>query len=71
MVKDNGIGIPKNIQGQIFDKFTRAKRQGTAGEPTTGLGMYLTKRIIELHDGSIEVESDGESGTSFSVFLPL
>ncbi|AOM78791.1 ATP-binding protein [Pedobacter steynii] len=71
VVKDNGIGIPKNIQEQIFDKFTRAKRQGTAGEPTTGLGMYLTKRIIELHDGSIEVESDGESGTSFSVFLPL
>lgn len=71
VVKDNGIGIPENIQGQIFDKFTRAKRPGTAGEPTTGLGMYLTKRIVELHDGSIKVESDGKNGTSFSIFLPL
>ncbi|RQO74641.1 hypothetical protein DBR43_04445 [Pedobacter sp. KBW06] len=71
VVKDNGIGIPENIQGQIFDKFTRAKRPGTAGEPTTGLGMYLTKRIVELHDGSIQVESDGKNGTSFSIFLPL
>lgn len=71
VVKDNGIGIPENIQGQIFDKFTRAKRPGTAGEPTTGLGMYLTKRIVELHDGSIQVESDGKNGTCFSIFLPL
>lgn len=71
VVKDNGIGIPENIQEQIFDKFTRAKRRGTAGEPTTGLGMYLTKQIVELHDGSIEVESDGKSGTSFSILLPI
>ncbi|MCV9926429.1 ATP-binding protein [Flavobacterium sp. LS1R49] len=71
VVKDNGIGIPKNLQDHIFDKFTQAKRMGTGGEQTTGLGMYLTKQIVELHGGTIEMESDGESGTSFLIFLNL
>lgn len=70
-IKDNGIGIPKKIQNEIFEKFTRAKRMGTAGEPTTGLGMYLTKQIVELHGGSIHVESNGQSGTSFLIVLSL
>lgn len=71
VIKDNGIGIPKEIQEQIFDKFTKAKRAGTAGEPTTGLGMYLTKQIVELHDGIIGLESDGKTGTSFTILLNL
>lgn len=71
VVKDDGIGIPENLQEQIFDKFTQAKRMGTAGEHTTGLGMYLTKQIVELHGGTIELESDGKSGTSFSILLNL
>jgi two-component system, OmpR family, phosphate regulon sensor histidine kinase PhoR len=71
IIKDYGIGIPKKLQGQIFDKFTRAKRTGTDGEPTTGLGMYLTKQIVELHGGSISLESDGKTGTSFCIFLNL
>ncbi len=69
IIKDNGIGIPADIQEHIFDKFTRARRTGTAGEATTGLGMYLTKQIVELHGGSIELESDGQSGTSFTILL--
>lgn len=71
VIEDNGIGIPVNIQEQIFDKFTRAKRNGTAGEPTTGLGMYLTKQIVELHNGIIALKSDGKTGTSFTVLLAL
>ncbi len=70
IVGDTGIGIPKTMQEKIFDKFTEARRPGTAGEPTTGLGLYLTKTIIESHGGTIDMESDGKTGTSFTVSLP-
>ncbi|HWK59478.1 MAG TPA: ATP-binding protein [Parapedobacter sp.] len=70
VVRDTGIGIPEHMRERIFDKFTKARRPGTAGEPTTGLGLYLTKTIIELHGGTIEMESDGKTGTSFIVSLP-
>lgn len=70
IVQDTGIGIPEAMRENIFDKFTKAKRPGTAGEPTTGLGLYLTKTIIESHGGTIDMESDGKTGTSFIVSLP-
>ena len=70
VVRDTGIGIPDHMRERIFDKFTKARRSGTAGEPTTGLGLYLTKTIIESHGGTIEMESDGKTGTSFIVSLP-
>lgn len=70
VVRDTGIGIPEHMRERIFDKFTKARRPGTAGEPTTGLGLYLTKTIIESHGGTIEMESDGKTGTSFIVSLP-
>lgn len=70
IVRDTGIGIPETMREKIFDKFTKAKRPGTAGEPTTGLGLYLTKTIIESHGGTIDMESDGKTGTSFIVSLP-
>lgn len=70
VVRDTGIGIPDHMREWIFDKFTKARRPGTAGEPTTGLGLYLTKTIIEAHGGTIEMESDGKTGTSFIVSLP-
>ncbi len=71
VVRDTGIGIPEAMREKIFDKFTKAKRPGTAGEPTTGLGLYLTKTIIESHGGTIDMESDGKTGTSFVVSLPV
>lgn len=71
VVKDNGIGIPKNMQDRVFDRFTKARRTGTAGEKTTGLGMYITKQIIELHGGSIQLESEESTGTSLSIFLDV
>ena len=70
VVQDTGIGVPKAMQEKIFDKFTKAKRPGTSGEPTTGLGLYLTKTVIESHGGTIGMESDGQSGTRFIVSLP-
>lgn len=71
VVKDNGIGIPALLQDRIFDRFTTARRIGTAGEKTTGLGMYITKQIIELHGGTIQLESDEQTGTCISIFLDI
>ena len=71
IIRDTGIGISKSMQEKIFDKFTKAKRPGTAGEPTTGIGLYLTKIIIESHGGSIHMESDGQTGSCFTVALPV
>ncbi|OYW79022.1 MAG: hypothetical protein B7Z27_06350, partial [Sphingobacteriia bacterium 32-37-4] len=71
IVKDNGIGIPEYLQGKIFDLFTTAKRKGTAGEKSYGLGLAICKKIVEVHEGFIHVESKEGVGSSFIVKLPL
>lgn len=71
IVKDNGIGIPEYLQGKIFDLFTTAKRKGTAGEKSYGLGLAICKKIVEVHEGYIHVESKEGLGSSFIVKLPL
>lgn len=71
IVKDNGIGIPEYLQGKIFDLFTTAKRKGTAGEKSYGLGLAICKKIVEVHEGFIHVESKDGQGSSFIVKLPL
>jgi signal transduction histidine kinase len=69
-IKDNGIGIPAAMQNQIFDPFTPARRKGTGGEQAFGLGLYISKQIIEAHGGSISFISAPGSGTTFYVKLP-
>lgn len=70
-VSDQGIGIkPENLE-KIFDKFTSAKRVGTSGEYTTGLGLYITWQIISLHSGTISAYSDGKAGSTFRVRFAL
>jgi two-component system sensor histidine kinase VicK len=66
-VSDTGIGIPEPLQKSVFNKFTKANRQGTKGEATTGLGLYIVKQIIDLHKGKIWLESKENEGTSFYV----
>lgn len=68
-VKDFGIGIPKNKQKLVFDLFTEAKQQGTEGEKAFGLGLSITKKIVEQHEGKIWLESNN-SGTCFFIRLP-
>lgn len=68
-VSDTGIGIPEALQGNIFHKFTRLNRQGTEGEHTTGLGLYIVKQMVDLHQGKIWVESQENVGTTFFVEL--
>ena len=70
-VKDQGIGIPESIQPSIFNKFTKAKRKGTAGEQTTGLGLFIAKRIVDRHNGKIWFESVENEGSTFYVRIPL
>lgn len=68
-ILDAGIGIPENIQSEIFDDFTTARRSGTSGEPSTGLGLSLTKRCIEDHGGKIYFKSTEGKGSKFYVTL--
>jgi two-component system sensor histidine kinase VicK len=69
-VEDTGIGIPAAIQPFIFDKFTKARRPGIHGEPTTGLGLSIIKTIIEWHNGRIWFVSAEEKGTTFFIQIP-
>jgi two-component system NtrC family sensor kinase len=66
-IKDNGPGIPSNIQEKIFDPFFTTKDEGKG----TGLGLSICQRIIQDHGGSITVESVPGSGASFLVSLPV
>lgn len=69
-VKDTGIGIPDNVKDKVFNMFTEAKRPGTSGEKSFGLGLSISKQIIESHSGKIWFESDVKTGTTFFIDLP-
>jgi PAS domain S-box-containing protein len=70
-VADNGMGIPADELGSLFDRFVRASNARTAGLPGTGLGLAVVKAITELHGGSVEVRSVMEHGTVFTIYLPV
>jgi two-component system, OmpR family, sensor histidine kinase VicK len=70
-ISDNGIGIPLAMQSEVFNKFTTAKRRGTQGESTTGLGLFISKRIVDVHQGQIWLDSKQDEGTTFYIRLPL
>lgn len=70
-VQDHGIGIPDNLKDKIFDPFTEAKRAGTSGEQPFGLGLSISKQIIEAHNGKIWFESEENLGTVFFIELPV
>ena len=69
-IADNGIGIPADMQPFLFDKFTKARRQGIHGETTIGLGMSIIKTIVEWHNGHIWFESTEGKGTTFYIEIP-
>lgn len=70
-VRDHGIGIPEGMKDKLFDLFTEAKRPGTAGEQSFGMGLAISRQIVEAHDGRIWLESQPGQGTTFFVELPL
>ncbi len=69
-VKDTGIGIPGSLISHVFDKFYRShrSRENTVG---TGLGLYITKGIIESHGGAIVARSEEGHGSTFAFTLPI
>jgi signal transduction histidine kinase len=69
-VQDHGIGIPDNMKEKVFNMFTDAKRPGTIGEKSFGLGLSISKQIIEKHNGKIWFESEVDKGTTFYISLP-
>jgi len=69
-IADTGIGIPTDSQPFIFDKFYRVTNADLESKGT-GLGLAISQRIIEAHQGRIEVESKLGNGSTFTVFLPL
>jgi signal transduction histidine kinase len=70
-VKDRGPGIPADEQSSIFDPFYRGRRAVEDQVHGTGLGLSLTKKIVEAHHGSITVRSEPGAGTEFVVRIPL
>jgi signal transduction histidine kinase/HPt (histidine-containing phosphotransfer) domain-containing protein len=70
-VKDSGIGIPKEHIGKIFESFTQAGDDITRKFGGTGLGLTIVKKLIELQNGNIEVESTPGMGTTFSFTIPF
>ncbi|WP_214070016.1 HAMP domain-containing sensor histidine kinase [Mucilaginibacter sp. dw_454] len=68
-IKDFGMGIPERLLPYIFDRFSRASRQGVRGEESVGLGLSIVKQIVEKHGGSIEVVSTEKEGTTFTIHM--
>ena len=69
-IEDTGIGIPKEAQVHIFDKFFRAKNALLMETEGTGLGLFIAKAIIEKHGGRIWFKSEEGKGTTFSFVIP-
>lgn len=70
-VCDRGIGIPADELGQVFERFHRGRQVSSTNYGGLGLGLYITKQIIERHGGSIWVESKEGHGTTFHFSLPV
>lgn len=70
-VKDNGVGIDKKYEGKIFAKFVQLNNVYSKKESSTGLGLTITKELVELHGGKIWFESVVGEGTTFFVKLPV
>lgn len=70
-VADQGIGIPKNDLPMVFDKFFRSRNARNSEANGSGLGLYLVKYFVELHEGEVDVESESGKGSTFTVTLPM
>lgn len=70
-VKDNGIGIAPQFHNKIFEKFQQINNAASGKPDSTGLGLTITKQLIEMHGGSIRVESEEGNGAKFIYTLPL
>jgi len=70
-VEDNGSGIAMEDKNKVFDRFFQGKKRMGPGYQGTGLGLPISKELVELHGGRIEMTSEVGCGTTFTAFLPL
>ena len=68
-IEDDGIGIPQHKQDEIFERFSQADNLHNAYHPGTGIGLALSKEIVNLHHGKIYVESENSKGSTFVIEL--
>lgn len=64
---DTGVGVPKHLQRFLFDKNSRASREGLRGEKSIGLGLYIVKKLVGLMDGQISYSSQEGKGSTFTI----
>ncbi|MFC7765739.1 sensor histidine kinase [Leucobacter soli] len=69
-VRDTGMGIPKGEQGMLFTRFFRASTATRNAVPGVGLGLAITRAIVQAHGGEMEVSSDEGAGTEFRIRIP-
>jgi signal transduction histidine kinase len=70
-ITDQGAGLSPEDLGRLFGRFQRLSAKPTAGESSTGLGLSIVKRIIDMHGGHVTAESAGPGqGSTFTVTLP-
>ena len=69
-VKDEGIGIPANMQKQVFERFVQLDKSLSRRKEGSGIGLSIVKMLVEMHNGYIEIESEEMKGSTFKVFLP-
>lgn len=70
-VKDEGIGIPKEELSSIFERFYQAKKENNSIHIGSGLGLAYTKHLVEIHKGTITIDSDQHSGTICTITIPI
>ncbi len=69
-VRDNGMGIPEHEQGQLFERFSRARAAKEAAIQGSGLGLFIVANIVELHGGTVSLGSCPDQGTEVTFTLP-
>ncbi|MBN8851615.1 MAG: hypothetical protein BGO55_04880 [Sphingobacteriales bacterium 50-39] len=70
-VRDTGIGIPPALKGKIFESFFQGDAPGHIRNQGTGIGLAITREFVEMHGGTIQVESIPDKGSCFTVLLPV
>jgi len=70
-VRDTGIGIAKDDQDAVFEEFRQVGRHYTNKQEGTGLGLALTRRFVELHGGTIRLDSEPGKGSTFTFTIPV